>query len=98
LAQARARIYELPISYDGRSYAEGKKTNWKDGVAALYYILRSNILGPKSAPWQAPKVQPWEGRALTHVKRSALTAGTAENAPSDVLEEDEGHGGGGSSR
>lgn len=98
LAQARARIYELPISYDGRSYAEGKKANWKDGVAALYYILRSNILGPKSAPWQAPKVQPWEGRALTHVKRSALTAGTAENAPSDVLEEDEGHGGGGSSR
>jgi hypothetical protein len=98
LAQARARIYELPISYDGRSYAEGKKINWKDGVAALYYILRSNILGPKSAPWQVPKVQPWEGRALTDAKRPALAAGTAGNAPSDVLEGDEGHGGGGSSR
>ncbi|HAD75314.1 MAG TPA: glycosyl transferase, partial [Gemmatimonadetes bacterium] len=36
LAQAKARIYELPISYDGRSYAEGKKINWKDGVSALY--------------------------------------------------------------
>ncbi|MFP3949267.1 MAG: glycosyltransferase family 2 protein, partial [Longimicrobiales bacterium] len=37
LAQAGARIYELPISYHGRSYAEGKKINWKDGVAALWY-------------------------------------------------------------
>ena len=36
LAQAGARIYELPISYDGRSYAEGKKINWKDGVAAIW--------------------------------------------------------------
>jgi glycosyltransferase involved in cell wall biosynthesis len=64
LAQAKARIYELPISYDGRSYAEGKKINWKDGVAALYYILRSNFFGPKSDPWQAPEVQPWEERSL----------------------------------
>jgi len=67
LAQARARIYELPISYDGRSYAEGKKINWKDGVAALYYILRSNLFGPRADPWQTPKVQPWEGRALADV-------------------------------
>ena len=64
LAQAGARIYELPISYDGRSYAEGKKINWRDGVAALYHILRSNLFGPRTDPWQAPKVQPWEGRTL----------------------------------
>ena len=64
LAQAQARIYEMPISYDGRSYAEGKKINWKDGVAALYYILRSNLLRRGVESWQAPKVQPWEGRAL----------------------------------
>ena len=39
LAQARARIYELPISYHGRSYAEGKKINWKDGgVRALVHL------------------------------------------------------------
>ncbi len=62
LAQAKARIYELPISYDGRSYAEGKKINWKDGVSALYYILRSNLFGPKVDTWQLPKVQPWEKR------------------------------------
>ncbi len=62
LAQAKARIYELPISYDGRSYAEGKKINWKDGVSALYYILRSNLFGPKVDTWKVPKVQPWEKR------------------------------------
>ena len=52
LAQARARIYELPISYDGRSYAEGKKIGWRDGVAAIWFILRSNLLGPKARVWQ----------------------------------------------
>ena len=65
LAQAQARIYEMPISYDGRSYAEGKKINWKDGVAAIYYVLRSNLLRRGVEPWRPPKVQPWEGRALT---------------------------------
>ncbi len=75
LAQSRARIYELPISYDGRSYAEGKKINWKDGVAALYYILRSNLFGPKVDAWQVPEVQPWEGRAPVDGQRPASSAG-----------------------
>jgi glycosyltransferase involved in cell wall biosynthesis len=44
LAQARARIYEMPIAYHGRTYAEGKKINWTDGVAALWHILRFNLL------------------------------------------------------
>ena len=43
LAQARARIFELPISYSGRTYAEGKKIGWKDGVAALWHIVRFNL-------------------------------------------------------
>jgi glycosyltransferase involved in cell wall biosynthesis len=43
LAQARARIYEVPISYSGRPYAEGKKIGWKDGVAAIGHILRFNL-------------------------------------------------------
>ncbi len=60
LAQAHARIYELPISYHGRSYAEGKKINWKDGVAALWYILRSNLLSPKAKPWTPSAIPPWE--------------------------------------
>ena len=44
LAQARARIYEMPISYAGRTYEEGKKIGWKDGVAAFWHILRFNLL------------------------------------------------------
>jgi glycosyltransferase involved in cell wall biosynthesis len=64
LAQAHARIYELPISYNGRSYSEGKKINWKDGFAALWYIFRSNFLAPKARPWAPPAVVPWEAREL----------------------------------
>ena len=40
LARASARIYETPISYSGRDYAQGKKITWRDGVAALWYIFR----------------------------------------------------------
>lgn len=36
----RCRIYELPVSYNGRDYSEGKKIGWKDGVQALYCIVR----------------------------------------------------------
>ena len=40
LAKKQCRFYEVPISYHGRTYAEGKKITWKDGVAALYYLIR----------------------------------------------------------
>jgi glycosyltransferase involved in cell wall biosynthesis len=53
LAQSRARIYEVPISYAGRTYAEGKKINWKDGVAAFWHIVRSNVLGPRPPVYEA---------------------------------------------
>lgn len=43
LAQARARIFEVQISYSGRTYAEGKKINWKDGVAAFWHITRFSL-------------------------------------------------------
>ncbi len=48
LAQARARIWELPISYSGRTYEEGKKIGWKDGVAAFMHIVRFNVFPPKN--------------------------------------------------
>jgi hypothetical protein len=38
------RIYEVAVSYRGRTYAEGKKINWKDGLAALAHIARFNLL------------------------------------------------------
>ena len=37
------RIYEVGISYYGRSYAEGKKIGWRDGFRAIYCILKYNI-------------------------------------------------------
>ncbi len=43
LARLGCRIYEVPVSYSGRSYAEGKKIGWKDGLAALYWIMRYNL-------------------------------------------------------
>jgi glycosyltransferase involved in cell wall biosynthesis len=44
IAKLRCRIYEVPISYFGRDYTEGKKITWKDGIAALYCILKYNVL------------------------------------------------------
>ncbi len=44
LARMRARIYEVPISYAGRSYWEGKKIRWTDGVSALWTILKYGLL------------------------------------------------------
>jgi len=40
ISKLKCRIYEVPISYSGRDYREGKKIGWKDGVAALFHILR----------------------------------------------------------
>ena len=42
-SQSQARIYEVPISYHGRTYAEGKKIGWRDGFAAIWAILRYNL-------------------------------------------------------
>ncbi|MGH7824323.1 MAG: glycosyltransferase family 2 protein [Candidatus Binatia bacterium] len=43
LAKRQRRFYEVPISYHGRTYAEGKKITWKDGVAALFYLIRFRL-------------------------------------------------------
>ena len=43
LAQRRCRFYEVGISYYGRTYDEGKKIGWRDGVRALYVILKYNL-------------------------------------------------------
>jgi glycosyltransferase involved in cell wall biosynthesis len=44
VARGGWRIFEVPISYRGRTYKEGKKIGWKDGVAALWAILRFNLI------------------------------------------------------
>jgi len=43
LARMRCRVYEVGISYRGRTYAEGKKVNWRDGFRAIYAIVRYNL-------------------------------------------------------
>jgi glycosyltransferase involved in cell wall biosynthesis len=40
VAKLKCRVYELPISYSGRDYTQGKKIGWKDGLAALFHLVR----------------------------------------------------------
>src|SRR5512136_2278802 len=44
VAKLKVRIYEIGISYAGRTYEEGKKIGWKDGFSALRCILKYNLL------------------------------------------------------
>jgi glycosyltransferase involved in cell wall biosynthesis len=76
LAQAGARIYEMPITYHGRTYAEGKKIGWKDGVSALWSIVKFNALGVRSARFRPAETAPWESR-----RRGAAAGSTAERRP-----------------
>jgi len=45
VCKTRARIYETPISYHGRTYEQGKKITYRDGLYALWYIVRYNLDG-----------------------------------------------------
>lgn len=57
ICQTRARSYEVPISYYGRSYEDGKKIGIKDGIMAIYYILYYNLF------------KPWRPSAREYVRR-----------------------------
>lgn len=64
LAKLRCAMYEVPISYYGRTYEEGKKITYRDGIAALYYIIRFNMFcSLKSSFTKIPARSP---RALHH--------------------------------
>jgi hypothetical protein len=74
LAQRRCRFYEVGISYYGRTYEEGKKIGWRDGIRALYAILKYNIWKRESyvclaasAPAALPAL---DGRASVSVSRT----------------------------
>jgi hypothetical protein len=59
VARGRFRVYEVPISYHGRTYEEGKKIGWKDGVRALYAILKYAVKSsppPKKLAAAAPRL------------------------------------------
>jgi len=45
IARRRLRVFEVPVSYNGRTYLEGKKINWRDGLTALWCIFRYSLFG-----------------------------------------------------
>lgn len=61
IAKIRAKIYELPISYFPRTQLQGKKINWRDGFAALYYLVKFNCF---TSLEKAFKVLPERFRAV----------------------------------
>lgn len=65
LAKTRARIFELPISYNPRTRLQGKKINWKDGFAALAHLVRFNLLISSEQAFSAlpPRYQPQDSNS-----------------------------------
>jgi glycosyltransferase involved in cell wall biosynthesis len=58
IAKLRCAVYEVPISYYGRTYEQGKKIGAKDGIAALWYIVRFNVFcNLRSSYFQVPKLR-----------------------------------------
>jgi glycosyltransferase involved in cell wall biosynthesis len=72
VARGRYRVYEVPISYHGRTYEEGKKIGWKDGVRALYVIFKYAV---KRGPLRAPALPP--GERLPTTERLPTPSGDA---------------------
>ena len=65
IAQGRWRVYEVGISYAGRTYAEGKKINWRDGLSAVRCILRYGL------------IRRWTGKRAAGMSRRATRAAGA---------------------
>jgi glycosyltransferase involved in cell wall biosynthesis len=72
IARNRFRLYEVPISYNGRTYEQGKKITWRDGVAALWFILKYRFTSRYADPGkvtldaleQAPRFNAWMFRSI----------------------------------
>ena len=83
VALNRFRMFEVPINYNGRGYDEGKKINWKDGVAALWFIFKYRFSSkycdagkvtldaieqaPKFNRWMYESVKPWLGKRVAEL-------------------------------
>ena len=52
VAKAGSRLFEVGISYNGRTYEEGKKIGWRDGVRAIYVIVKYNLFRRSKGPWK----------------------------------------------
>lgn len=65
VAKLKCAFYEVPISYYGRTYEEGKKITYRDGIAALYYILRFNLFCSRGKSFKRlPKMPETKSAAL----------------------------------
>ena len=53
VAKARSRVFEVGISYNGRTYKEGKKIGWRDGVRAVYVIVKHNLFRRNTVLWKS---------------------------------------------
>jgi glycosyltransferase involved in cell wall biosynthesis len=98
LSQSRARIYEVPISYHGRTYAEGKKISWKDGIAAFWHIVRSNVLDRKAPVYRAGMGAAGRHTPLALDPAVERAAGAAAGPPPAPVHEEEAADAGGGSR
>lgn len=66
IAKLRCALYEVPISYYGRTYEEGKKITYRDGVAAFYYIIRYNLFCSRESSFKTlPQLRPKPIGSLT---------------------------------
>ena len=75
IAKLKLAIYEVPISYYGRTYAEGKKILMKDGLIALWFVIRFNLFcSLRSSFHQLPELPPKPNRAPTAAFESSETA------------------------
>jgi hypothetical protein len=52
VAKAGCRVYEVGISYNGRTYEEGKKIGWRDGMRAIYVIVKYNLFRRNEGLWK----------------------------------------------
>jgi len=86
LAQWGARIFEVPISYSGRGYAEGKNIGWRDGLQALWLLLKFRFLDTRFSKRESqdafetmaisPRVSAWTlGQFESFIGRRVLEAG-----------------------
>lgn len=73
LAQAGARVWEIGISYAGRTYAEGKKIDWRDGAAAVWHIIRFNLVSPGGVSHTSPRQDPTIRRGSDPLTESVTT-------------------------
>lgn len=84
LAHAGARIYEVPISYYGRTYAEGKNIGWRDGVEALWLIFKFRFIDTRAT--DNPGHVTLESLAISPSVSRWMLSSFSEHLGNDVLE------------